>query len=261
MPSEIQELFKQSRRPTTKHEHYFPIYDELFTPYKGRDITFVEIGILGGGSLEAWRKYLGPKARVIGIDLNPAIKVDLERDGFEVFIGDQADPAFWREFYGKVGDIDVILDDGGHTNTQTWTTVTQALGHVRDGGLIVVEDTHTAFKASFGNPSRDSLVNRLFDCVDEIHYRSHEMTADDLALRESTPHLRGLRIAELVHSIRFFESVLALSIDANRCKRSARTIYGAGVVPEDFRARGIRETLAHRVRGRVRRLLRKLPLR
>ena len=44
MASEIHDLFLQCRRPSTKHENYFAIYDELFAPYKGRDLTFVEIG-------------------------------------------------------------------------------------------------------------------------------------------------------------------------------------------------------------------------
>jgi len=266
MTSEIHELFKQSVRPTAKHVHYFAIYYELFAPYKGRDITFVEIGISGGGSLEAWRKYLGPKARVIGIDLNPALKVELERDGYEVFIGDQSDPAFWRSFYAAVGPIDVILDDGGHTNTQMWTTLTQALGHVRDGGLIVIEDTHAAYKRSFGNPSSSSLTNRLFACVNELHHRSHELDDEDRELRPSSERrlLDGVRVAELVHSIRFYESVVALSIDSTKCARSQRTLYGSrehlpgGIHPEDFRNRGIREALTHRLRGRARRLFAKL---
>jgi hypothetical protein len=269
MTSEIHELFKQSRRPTAKHEHYFAIYDELFAPFKGKDITFVEIGILGGGSLEAWRKYFGPKARVIGIDLNPVLKTELERDGFEVFIGDQADPTFWRDFFAKVGRIDVLLDDGGHTNTQTWTTVTQALNHVNDGGLIAVEDTHTAYKESFGNPSRSSLAERLFACVNELNYRSPELDDNDRSLRRTweTTLLRDIRIADRVHSIRFYESLFALSIDSRKCIRSRRTLYGStdqlpgGQQPEDFRSRGIRESIAHRVRKRVRRLARRLPFR
>lgn len=268
--SEILALFEQSRRPTVKHAHYFAIYDELFAPYKGRDITFVEVGILGGGSLEAWRKYFGPKARIIGIDLNPVMKTELERDGFEVFIGDQADPAFWRAFFAQVGPIDVLLDDGGHTNTQTWTTVVEALDQVRDGGLIVVEDTHTAFMARFGNPSRDSLVHRLFVAVKELHYRSSEVTERDRAARPRWEKrlLRDVRVAKRVHSIRFYESVIALSIDARKCLDSSRTLHGSGTSPDDFRHRGIRDafdvratwaTLALRVRGRVRRLLNKLP--
>ena len=269
LTSPIHELFKQCRRPTSKHDTYFAVYDELFAPYRGRDVTFVEIGISGGGSLEVWRSYFGAGSRIIGIDLNPALQTELEKDGFEVFIGDQADPAFWRRFYAQVGNVDVLLDDGGHTNIQTWTTLTQSIDHINDGGLFVVEDTHTAYKRSFGNPSSTSLVERLYACVDRLHYRSREIDEIDRAAqrRDHSKLFQGIDIEGRVHSIRFYESIVALSIDSRKCARAGRTVYGSaenlprGVHPEDFRNRGIRDALLHRIRGRARRLLAKLPRR
>lgn len=267
MSSEIHELFKQCRRPSAKHDTYFAVYDELFAPYKGKDVTFVEIGISGGGSLEVWRKYFGKGSRIIGIDLNPALRDELKTDGFEVFIGDQADPTFWRSFYASVGNVDILLDDGGHTNTQTWTTLTESLDHINDGGLLVIEDTHTSYKRSFGNPSSSSLISRLYSTVDQIQYRSSEIDELDRRSRsrEHDKALHGVDVAGKVHSIRFYESIVALSIDARRCARSQRTKFGSaenlpgGVHPEDFRYRGIRESFAHRLRGRARRLLGRLP--
>ena len=40
----------------------------------------------------------------------------------EIFIGDQADPKFWKNFYKQTGKVDVLLDDGGHKNIQQITT-------------------------------------------------------------------------------------------------------------------------------------------
>lgn len=60
-----------------------------------------------------WRNYFGPKARIIGVDLNPSALV-WEDFGFEIYIGDQADPNFWESFNVLVGNIGVVLDDGGH---------------------------------------------------------------------------------------------------------------------------------------------------
>ena len=39
--------------------------------YVNKKIVFVEVGVADGGSLHMWRSYLGKKARIIGIDLNP----------------------------------------------------------------------------------------------------------------------------------------------------------------------------------------------
>ena len=68
-----------------------------------------------------WKKFFGKKARIIGIELNPDAK-RLEKFGFEIFIGDQSDPFFWKKFYKKVGKIDVLLDDGGHKKIQQITS-------------------------------------------------------------------------------------------------------------------------------------------
>jgi hypothetical protein len=268
MSSTFLELFRQSRRPTVKLDSYFAVYDQLFAPYAGKDITFVEVGISGGGSLEAWKKFFGPKSRIIGIDLNPALRDELTKDGFEIFIGDQASPAFWYDVYAKVGKVDILLDDGGHTNTQTWTTLTSSLPHINDGGLLVIEDTHASYMRGFGNPSRDSLVSRVMACVDELNYRSTVIDERDRRARryDQRKLLAGVDIAGRVDSIRFYESIVALSIDSKRAVRSQKMEFGSvaalpnSVHPEDFRNRGIREKLVARVRGRLRSLARRLPL-
>ena len=65
------QAFTSSPYFSIKHTNYFDIYDSLLSRYVGKDITFVEIGILDGGSLFMWREFLGKDARIIGIDLNP----------------------------------------------------------------------------------------------------------------------------------------------------------------------------------------------
>ena len=46
----------------------------------------MEIGVLGGGSLFMWRDYFGPKARIIGVDLNPNAKTMKTQDSKSIFI-------------------------------------------------------------------------------------------------------------------------------------------------------------------------------
>jgi hypothetical protein len=260
------ELFSQCRRPTAKHDTYYAVYDELFAPYANKDITFVEVGISGGGSLEAWKKFLGKGARVIGIDLNPALRDVLNGEGFEVVVGDQSDPEFWRSFYARVGNIDVLLDDGGHTNAQQWCTLKHSIKHINDGGLLVIEDTHASYMSSFGNPSRDSFISRVVQLVDEMNYRSSSIDGGDRRLRPKNQLdlLRDMGIDQLVHSVRFYESIVALSIDSTKCVRSHKSNFGStenlpgGAIPEDYRFKGIKDALPVRLKRRVRRVLQRL---
>jgi hypothetical protein len=151
------DAFKKTKYFSQKYTSYFPIYDQLFGRFQGTSLTFVEVGVLHGGSLFMFRDFFGKKARIIGIDNN---KSALQfSDDFEIFIGDQSDPLFWDNFFKTVGPIDILLDDGGHKNVQQIQTVVSTLPYVRDGGLIVIEDTHTSFMYEFGNPNKKSFIN------------------------------------------------------------------------------------------------------
>ena len=154
----IKNSFIKSKYLSNKHLNYFDVYDDLLKDYIGKKIIFVEVGVLNGGSLFMWRDYFGPAARIIGIDLNPAAK-KFENDGFEIFIGDQEKPEFWNNFFKQVGKIDILLDDGGHTNNQQIITTQNSIENINDGGLLIIEDTHASYMKEFGNPSDKSFVN------------------------------------------------------------------------------------------------------
>ena len=108
----LYEIFKKEKLFSVKKTIYFPIYERCLNKYIGKKITLVEIGVADGGSLLMWKEYFGNQARIIGIDANTSAK-KIEKYGVEIFIGDQSDPLFWKEFYKKIGNIDVLIDDGG----------------------------------------------------------------------------------------------------------------------------------------------------
>ncbi len=184
-----------------KYSTYFNTYDELFSRFIDTEITFVEIGVLDGGSLFMWREFFGPKARIIGVDLSP----DAERwreHGFEIYIGSQQDPKFWADLKRKIGQIDILLDDGGHTYEQQIVTVECAMSAVKNGGLIVVEDCHTSYMTKFGI-RRTSFINYAKNMVDGVNYR---FTRFNHKPKEKA-----------VWNISFFESIVAFHIDREKC--------------------------------------------
>ncbi len=217
------EIYRGVEYLSIKHSSYFSTYETLFSPYVGKRFTFVEVGICTGGSLFMWRKYFGADVRIIGIDLNPAAR-KWEAHGFEVFIGNQADPAFWEDFYRQVGPVDILLDDGGHTNVQQVVTLRMASNVVRDGGLIVVEDTHSSYFPEFGNPSRYSFIEFAKRVVDHINARSPKVP----------PVLSSL--GSTIASVTFFESIVAFRIDRRLCLISEPTTNsGVSDDAKDFR--------------------------
>ena len=202
--SDTLKIFNESKNFCEKHKKYFPIYDHLFSSYIDKEITFVEIGISKGGSLHIWKKFFGPKARIIGIDINPECKI-LEKDGFEVFIGNQSDPDFWIDFFNKVGKVDIILDDGGHTNYEQITTTTSCVPNINDGGMMVVEDTHTSYMVEFSNPNKYSFINFSKKIIDDINFTFPGLYYFKYSLNK------------YIYSIEYFESFVAFKIDKSMC--------------------------------------------
>jgi len=196
--------FKSSPKYSIKWNNYFGIYENIFKKYINKKITFVEVGIGSGGSLFMWRKFFGSKARIIGIELNPEAK-KLEKHGFEIFIGDQADPIFWKKFFKKVGKINILLDDGGHKNIQQITTFMESIKFIKDDGKIIVEDTHTSYmkKKGFKNPSKYSFINFCFFLVENLH-RRNPMTNKNLNY-----------FSKKIKQINFYDSIVEISIGKN----------------------------------------------
>lgn len=205
--NELRTYFDSAPRLATKYTNYFDVYSSLLESYRGAKKTIVEIGVADGGSLHMWRRYFGEDARIVGVDFNPN-SLALIEDGFEIFIGSQSDPQFLERIFRDIGPIDVLIDDGGHSNLQTLTTLHVAIDAMRDGGTIIFEDTHASYMFLYSNPSRYSFINQARRLVDHLHARSPcvSISAVPAKFRDS------------VFSIEFFDSVVAFKIDRRLCK-------------------------------------------
>ncbi len=119
--------------------HYFDIYHHHFRKFVGREVHVLEIGVYSGGSLAMWRECFGSQCHVYGVDIHEACKL-YEEDGIKIFVGDQADRAFWKSFKERVPTVDILVDDGGHQPEQQIVTLEEMLPHLRPGGIYLCED-------------------------------------------------------------------------------------------------------------------------
>lgn len=127
----------------SKGHFYTAYYHPYLRPYTARPgLRYLEIGVLRGESLRAFREYFPLAERVVGIDIDPgaAAAADPGR-GVHVEIGDQADAAFLRDVASRHGPFDVILDDGSHRAADIVASFTALFPLMADGGVYVVEDT------------------------------------------------------------------------------------------------------------------------
>jgi hypothetical protein len=157
-------------RLVDKWFHYLDVYHRHFARFRGTDFTMVEIGVYHGGSLQMWRDYFGPRARIVGVDVNPRCK-SLEEPGIEIVIGDQADPQFLLELQRRLGRIDLLLDDGGHTMQQQVVTFSTLFPHVSPDGVYLCEDVHTSYWRNFGGGFRhqNTFIEVMKGLIDQLN--------------------------------------------------------------------------------------------
>jgi hypothetical protein len=147
-----------------KWEHYFDIYHRHLERFRGREVHVMEIGVYSGGSLEMWCDYFGPDARIYGVDVEPACRA-YDGGQTKIFIGDQADKNFWRQFRNDVPVLDVVIDDGGHLPEQQITSLQELLPHLRGGGVYICEDVHGAGNEFFAHAQKLADQLNAFESV------------------------------------------------------------------------------------------------
>jgi hypothetical protein len=135
-------------RVLDKWVHYFPIYSRHFAPYRGRPVRILEIGIYRGGSLDMWNWYFGDQVTLVGADIDEDARTASD-PRHVVVIGDQTDPEFLRRVAAEHGPFDIIIDDGGHEMEQQIVTADTLFPLLADGGVLLVEDTHTSYWESY----------------------------------------------------------------------------------------------------------------
>ena len=126
-----------------KWRHYFDVYHRHLHKFVGREVTVVEVGVFGGGSLRMWRHYFCEDCSVHGVDIQEACKA-YKDSHTTIHIGDQEDRVFWQQFRESTPSVDVLIDDGGHLPEQQMVTLEEMLPHLRPGGVYICEDVHRA---------------------------------------------------------------------------------------------------------------------
>jgi hypothetical protein len=157
-----------------KWHHFLPLYDRYFSPYRGKPLKFLEIGVSGGGSLALWRRFFGPEAVIFGIDINPDCAAF---DGLagQVRIGSQDDPAFLAKVVAEMGGIDIVLDDGSHVMDHIKSSLEALFPALSEGGIYMIEDLHTAYGPSFGGGfnAPGNFYNEVRRMIDDMHHWYH----------------------------------------------------------------------------------------
>jgi hypothetical protein len=199
--NDLEAYFKQNtKRVIDKWHHYFEVYDNHFSKYRGKEIVLLEIGTFQGGSLQMWKHYFGDKAKIYGMDINPDCK-QVEEENVKIFIGSQSDRGFLREVLKQIPPIDILIDDGGHTMEQQIVSFEELFDHIKPDGTYLCEDLHTSYWDDYGGGYKlpgnfIEYSKELIDKLNAWHYRHAGGQVDSFT--------------RSAHSMHYYDSMLVI---------------------------------------------------
>ena len=234
----LQEIYDQhTGRLLNKWQHYIKVYDQYFPPYRNKQTILLEFGIAHGGSLEMWRKYFGPDVQIIGVDVNPECK-KFEEGNTKIFIGSQEDKEFLKELKTKIPQVDLLIDDGGHTMKQQITTFEMMFDHVKDGGLYVCEDTHTSYWPEYygGYKKKGSFIEYSKNFIDALHGWHFKKDGQPF-VNEITKHIWGAH---------FYDSMVIL--EKRKMEAPQNTFKGQETLSHHFENYGHKKSIVKTIK-------------
>jgi len=122
--------------------NYTRQYGDLLRNYKDNPLKYLEIGVFNGGSINAFREYFNNAKCLVGLDIDCRCKnfESIDKNVF-VEIGNATERSFIESITQKYGAFDIILDDGGHSNSDVIQSFELLFPLLNDNGLYIVEDT------------------------------------------------------------------------------------------------------------------------
>lgn len=215
----FQEYFRDYQgKELLKPRFYFDIYERYTSSYRGSDVHFLEIGVFKGGSLDMWHSFLGKQSTIYGVDIDPSVK-EFEKEGYTIYIGDQADTTFLESIKQSVPHLDIILDDGGHYPHQQIRSFISLFPHLKDTGIYIVEDVHTSYYPQYYGGygvyyTFQNFALQLTHLINliNIHYSngcnsSKELTANLINIFGLTAN-QAQYLFENIYTIHFYDSII-----------------------------------------------------
>lgn len=145
------------------YHNYTRAYNAIFQNLRNTPCTFFELGIgtvnpklasnmsgfqsaRPGGSLRAWKQWLGRDASVFGADIDKDIL--FEEPGIQTRWVDQTDAAAIDAMWQSLPDMNAIVEDGLHKWSAQKLFLQQSWHKLLPGGIYVIEDIHPTDEAA-----------------------------------------------------------------------------------------------------------------
>lgn len=143
---------------------YVRQYTELFEPIRREPIRLLELGVLDGASIRMWQEYF-PSGEITALDCEPRC-MQYEGERIKVYIGAQQDRDLCQKIAAERGPFDIVIDDASHYGEAQKASLTYLYPHLKPGGYYIIEDLHTSYWGTWGEP----FVPTLLHLIEQVLY-------------------------------------------------------------------------------------------
>lgn len=123
----------------TSHKYFSSFYEQELSKYENEKISILEIGIEHGHSLLIWKQFF-KNCEIVGVDIEDKITEDnkktLKSKKIKLFFND----AYNKEFVETLGEFDILIDDGPHTEESQIDFLKLYCGKIKKNGVLIIED-------------------------------------------------------------------------------------------------------------------------
>jgi len=203
------DLYQSLNKKSTKWDGYFDVFETYLKKYVCKFPKILELGVANGGSLELWNKYFVNAEIIIGVDGDKnCSKLIFEEDNVKVLIGLFEDEDFLSNLINTYGMFDVIIDDGGHTNSQQLGSLAFLFPFLKYGGTYIIEDTHTSYWSDYGGgfQKTGSTIETSKTLIDFLNQQF---------INDRYPNDYMKKIFKGLKSISYYNSMIIMTKDLN----------------------------------------------
>lgn len=222
------ELFKEHDGfYTTKWENYLFAYQEVLEKYikKGKPVNLLEIGILNGGSLQLWKKFLPEGSQIYGIDINVECEnIQFNDENIHFFLGNGASPDFWAANLHDV-EFDIIIDDGSHLCPDVISSFELLFPiKLNMGGTYIAEALQTSYlkETMGGYKQKGSSIEYFKNLIDYTNFNYIEFPPGfDMEGMEPI-----IDLSKQIKRISFYDSICVIEKYNKRLKKPFECVIG-----------------------------------
>jgi predicted O-methyltransferase YrrM len=121
------------------HKYFSLFYESELTKYENQPISLLEIGIYHGDSLLIWKNFF-KNCNIVGVDIEDNITSEnkklLKSKNIQLYFND----AYVKDFSDKLGQFDILIDDGPHTEESQLKFLELYCDKIKKDGVLIIED-------------------------------------------------------------------------------------------------------------------------